>query len=66
MPFGRFGSGAVKVVKTAPFTGFMAVMLPVGVMMENFSCNPKNIPGCVLAIPGGYILCARNPTARAE
>lgn len=64
-PFGRFGFTFVSVVNTAPFTGFVATK-GVGVMMEKRSCNPKNKPGCVLLMPGGYKLCARNPTVRAE
>src|SRR6185503_13052335 len=66
MPFGSPGSGAVGggsvTGKKTPFNGFMT---PTGIK-EYRSCNPSNGPGAAPEIPGGYRLCARNPTVRVE
>src|ERR1051325_218026 len=53
VPLGRFGLTVVEVAKTAPFTGFVAV-IEVGVMIEKRSWRPKKRPGFVPTIPGGY------------
>src|SRR3989442_8956037 len=65
IPLGKFGSGAsgaLLVVKKTPLRGFV---MPAGRSEKN-SCILSNGPGAVPTMPGGYRLCARKPTVRAE
>src|SRR5436190_15785689 len=63
MPLGKFGLGGQE-------AGAVEIVTPLRtlnpVKPENRSCKPRNGPGAVLLIPGGYRLCARNPTVRLE